>query len=78
MFRHAITKSSAINPLRPVANKNPVTVEAVQEACRVAKNFVVMKENAKSGEFSKLGFEIADGGKYSSISFGIIDATKFD
>ena len=73
MFRHAITKSSAINPLRPVANKNPVTVEAVQEACRVAKNFVVLKENSRSLEFERLGFKIAEGGKYSSISFGVID-----
>ena len=78
MFRHALMKSSGINALRPVADDRALTQEAVQEACRVAKNFVVMKENAKSGEFSRLGFEIADGGKYSSISFGIIDATKFD
>ena len=78
MFRHALMKSSGINALRPVADNRALTQEAVQEACRVAKNFVVMKENAKSGEFSKLGFKIADGGKYSSISFGIIDATKFD
>ena len=76
MFRHAITKSSGINSIRPVANKNPLTVEAVQEACRVAKNFVVMKENSKSHEFERLGFKIAGGGKYSSISFGVIDLKK--
>jgi len=75
MFRHAITKSSGINPIRPIANKNPVTVEAVREACRVAKNFVVLKENSRSLEFDRLGFKIAEGGKYSSISFGIIDCS---
>ena len=72
MFRHAITKSSGINPIRPIANKNPLTTAAVNEAVRVAKNFVVMKENSKSHEFERLGFKIADGGKYSSISFGVI------
>ena len=76
MFRHAIKKSSGINPIRPVANKKPLTVETVQEACRVAKNFVVMKETAKSHEFERLGFKIADGGKYSSVSFGVIDCSN--
>lgn len=73
MFRHALKKSSGINPIRPVADNRALTVEAVQEACRVAKNFVVMKENSKSHEFERLSFEIADGGKYSPISFGVID-----
>ena len=76
MFRHAITKSSGINPLRPVADNRPLSLEAVHEACRVAKNFVVLKENSRSTEFNRLGFEIAQGGKYSSISFGVIDCKK--
>lgn len=76
MFRHALKKSSGINPLRPVADNRPLTLEAVREACRVAKNFVVMKENSRSGEFARLGFKIAEGGRYSSISFGIIDTKK--
>jgi len=73
MFRHALIKSSGINPLRPLADKSPLTLEAVREACRVAKNFVVMKESSHSGEFARLGFKIAEGGKYSSVSFGVID-----
>ena len=72
MFRHPINKSSGINPIRPVADNRPLTLQAVQEACRVAKNCVVMKENSRSQEFERLGFKIAEGGKYSSISFGLI------
>ena len=72
MFRRPVEKSSGINPLRPVADHSPVTVEAVREACRVAKNFVVLKENSRSSEFNRLGFEIAEGGKYSSVAFGRI------
>ena len=72
MFRHPINKSSGINPIRPVADHRPLSSEAVKEACRVAKNCVIMKENSRSGEFERLGFKIAEGGKYSSISFGVI------
>ena len=78
MFRRPVEKSSGIKPLRPVANKNPVTSAAVEEACRVAKNFVVMKENSHSTEFNRLGFKIAEGGKYSSISFGVIDCGNLE
>ena len=72
MFRHPINKSSGINAIRPVADNRPLTLQAVQEACRVAKKCVVMKENSRSQEFERLGFKIAEGGKYSSISFGLI------
>ena len=76
MFRRPINKSSGINPIRPVADKNPVSIEAIQEACRVAKFRVILKENAKSGEFNRLGFKLAAGGKYSSVSFGVIDLVE--
>ena len=73
MFRRPVKKSSGINPLRPLAEKSPLTPEIVREACRVAKFRVVMKEHAGSSEFERLGFKIADGGKYSSVTFGIIE-----
>lgn len=78
MFRRPIKKSSGINPIRPIADKNPVSVEAIQEACRVAKFRVILKEHAKSGEFNRLGFKLAAGGKYSSVSFGVIDLVEED
>ena len=72
MFRHALEKSSGINPIRAVANHAPLDADSVREACRVARRCVVMKENSRSLEFERLGFKIADGGKYSPISFGVI------
>ncbi len=78
MFRRPVEKSSGINPLRPVADNRPVSSEAVREACRVAKNFVVLKENSRSEEFNRLLFKIAEGGKYSSISFGVIDCKNLE
>ena len=76
MFRRPINKSSGINPIRPVADKNPLSLEAVQEACRVAKFRVILKEHAKSDEFNRLGFKLVAGGKYSSVSFGVIDLVE--
>lgn len=76
MFRHAVKKSSGINPIRPLADNRPLTKEIVREACRVAKNRVVMKEHNGSSEFKRLGFEILDGGKYSSVAFGVIDKAQ--
>ena len=73
MFRRPIKKSNGINPLRVLADHSPLTVEAVQEARRVARKKIIMKESSNSGEFSRLGFEIAAGGKYSSVSFGLIE-----
>lgn len=72
MFRRGINKSSAINPIRPLADNRALEIDSVREACRVARRCVVLKENSRSNEFARLGFEIAAGGKYSSISFGVI------
>ena len=73
MFRRPIKKSSGLNPIRPLADKNPLTPEIIREACRVAKFRVVMKEHSGSAEFARLGFKILGGGKYSSVAFGVID-----
>ena len=73
MFMKPLKKSSGINPIRPIADKNPLTPEIIAEACRVAKFRVVMKNNSGSSEFERLGFKILSGGKYSSVAFGVID-----
>lgn len=71
MFRQPVLSSSSISPLRSAANKNPLSLEAVAEACRVARQRVVMKEKQGSGEFARLGFNQLAGGKYSSVQYGI-------
>ena len=73
MFRHPIKKSSGLNPIRPLADNRPLSNEIIAEACRVAKNRVVLKEHNGSLEFQRLGFKILGGGKYSSVAFGVID-----
>lgn len=73
MFRRPLTASSSISPLRGAADHRPLTVETVQEACRVARLRVVMKEANGSSEFARLGFARVTGGRYSRVHYGVID-----
>lgn len=73
MFRHPFMDSKNINPLRLVADHRALCEEAVEEAKRVARYRVVMKESSRSEEFERLGFEIAPGGKHSNIHYGVIN-----
>ncbi|HWR43071.1 class I SAM-dependent methyltransferase [Sporomusa sp.] len=73
MFRNPIYKSSNVNPIRTLANMSPLTPEAIRQACRVAKQKVVVKEAVGSSEFARLGLFTVVGGKYSSIKYGVID-----
>ena len=73
MFRHPLERSTALNPLRDIADHRAVTLEAVAEARRVAKYRVGLKENARSLEFKRLGFERICGGKYSPVHYGVIE-----
>ncbi len=71
MFRQPIHESSAMEPLRGVANMGELTESAVAEARRVARKCVVMKEHQASGEFARLGFERKHVNS-SKIAYGVI------
>ena len=73
MFRYPLTESRNLNPLRLAADHRPVSQEAILEAKRVARHRVVLKENARSTEFERLGFSLIAGGKYSKVHYGIIE-----
>jgi len=72
MFRHPLCESNAIAPLRCFADGRAVSKETVREACRVARSRVVFKENARSLEFERLGFQETVGGKYSPVKYGVM------
>lgn len=77
MFRVPLIKSSNMTPIRNITNNDEISAQTIKEACRVAKNKVVLKENSNNQEiFKKLGFTSIHGGKYSNISFGTIDCSK--
>jgi hypothetical protein len=71
MFRTPVRESSAMLPLRNAANPNPLSMETVREAVRVARKTVVLKEHRGSGEFAKLGFSPVDRG-HGKIAYGVI------
>ncbi|WP_027717244.1 class I SAM-dependent methyltransferase [Desulfovirgula thermocuniculi] len=73
MFREPLHRSPAIGPLRALANDAPLARQAVEEAVRVARRRVVMKERRGSREFARLGFTCVQGGKSSPVAYGVIE-----
>ena len=71
MFRHPLRESVQLAPLRTSADHRPVSLGAMEEAKRVARQRVVLKENSRSLEFARLGFAKIAGGKYSHVHYGI-------
>lgn len=71
MFRKPLKRSSSLNSLRPLANYNPLTQESVEEALRVARCRVVMKDSSNGSEFVRLSPHLVLGGRYSSVAYGI-------
>ncbi|VBB05995.1 ribosomal rna small subunit methyltransferase j [Lucifera butyrica] len=74
MFRCPVVTSANVKPLRYLADMRPVSRAAIEQACRVAKQRVVIKEAHESPEFKRLGITNLTGGKYSSVQYGVIPA----
>ncbi len=72
MFRKPLYKSTALSPLRKLAEYAPLDSLTVSEACRVAKKRVVMKETSGSAEFLRLGFKEIEN-KNSPVAYGVIE-----
>lgn len=72
MFREPVYESSALEPIRPVANYGSLERETVGHAIRVARKCVMMKESRTSDEFERLGFERCPVKKTSKIGYGVI------
>ncbi len=72
MFRSTRQKSASIKPLHSWSNSQSLQIKTIQEATRVARRRIILKERKGSSEFSRLGFDILSGGKYSQVDYGII------
>lgn len=70
MFAIPVQKSSAFTPLRPLAEYNTLTKAVLEQAARVARRVVVVKERSFF-DFEKLGLDRVIGGKGSKIAYGI-------
>lgn len=71
MFRSGVD-GSAIDPVRGFVNEAAIRRDAVEEARRVARRAVVMKERRGSGEWQRLGFDRICSSS-SGIAYGVID-----
>ncbi|MDI9259160.1 class I SAM-dependent methyltransferase [Alicyclobacillus sendaiensis] len=57
MFREPVPQSAHMQPIRPVAWEAPLSEEVLNEAKRVARKAVIVKERPKSGVFEALGLQ---------------------
>lgn len=73
MFRQPLKASSSMQPLRTLADMRPISLSAIEEARRVARKRIVIKEVSGSPEFARLGCTRMYGGKYSKVQYGIIE-----
>ncbi len=69
MFKHPVDGSSNMQPLRPLAVEQSLTLATVNEALRVAP-FIVIKERSRK-ILQTLGCTEIKGGRYSRIKYGI-------
>lgn len=71
MFGEPVTPSSSMNPIREWAIMDSIHLESVEQAVRVARKTVVLKERSDSNEFGRLGFSLVQQ-RSSSFSYGVI------
>ncbi|WP_221564773.1 class I SAM-dependent methyltransferase [Alkalihalobacillus sp. TS-13] len=72
MFEEKIMDANGIKPLKHYALYKPITEELIEEAKRVAKNRVVLKDHWKSPRFGQFRFDV-EIRKTSNFHFGIIE-----
>ena len=73
MFRHAKPASCGIRSLRSFAEQQALCKDSIDQALRVARSRVVVKEARGSSEFARLGIRRFAGGRYSPVQYGILN-----
>ncbi len=71
MFEQKIDHSNGIDPLKSWAHHEELLVESLQEAKRVAKHRVVLKDHYQSNRFKVLPFTVTKR-KSALFHFGVI------
>jgi 16S rRNA (guanine1516-N2)-methyltransferase len=72
MFRKPIDDSHSISPIRHFANDQSLTLLTIEEAKRVARRRVILKENRDSKEFERLGFQKISR-SHTKVAYGVIE-----
>jgi len=71
MFGDPVRTSAGIAPLRAFANDAPVSGEAIEEARRVARRCVVMKERGDAEAWRRFGFAV-EARPNAPVAYGVI------
>jgi hypothetical protein len=71
MFRATINRSSGLNGIRPIACYADFDQESLQEALRVCRKRVILKERSFSMLFAKLDCPYVQKSKSASVAYGI-------
>ncbi|MGG3887466.1 class I SAM-dependent methyltransferase [Metabacillus fastidiosus] len=72
MFEETIAQSSGLNPLKSFAHYDILTESAINEAKRVARKRIVLKDHWKSEKFAQYGFEVIKR-KTAKFHYGVIE-----
>lgn len=72
MFRQPLHESSAIGSIRDIANKHALSHAVIDQAKRVARKCVLLKEHSMSDEFERLGFERCQQARGHRVAYGKI------
>jgi len=73
MFRQPLHESSAIGYIRSMANKHALTHATIEQAQRVARKCVLLKEHSMSDEFERLGFTRCQSVRGQRVAYGKIE-----
>jgi 16S rRNA (guanine1516-N2)-methyltransferase len=73
MFRQPLLKSQPLSPLRRLADPRPLSIQTVEQACRVARSRVVIKERGLGEEFKRLGIEHIVPTSRHKLAYGVIN-----
>ena len=72
MFTESVAESTGIQSLGSFASYQDLTKEAIDEAKRVAKKRIILKDYFKSDRFAKFGFQV-EKRKTAKFHFGVIE-----
>ena len=75
MFRQPLLKSQPLSPLRKLADPRPLSINTIQQACRVARYRVVVKERGLGEEFKRLGIKKVLSTSKDKVAYGIINTS---
>jgi len=78
IFGDPVDASSQMQPLRPLADPQPLAPETVDEARRVARRCVVIKERVEAQLWAELGIVDIVRGNKSTIAYGALPAVGAD